>query len=99
MSGSFSGTGGSGSPVKFPVSTGLETTIPELGALRKKMLASMKGLFLGPMSVQQFLDEFLPKAPSLTLSKTRTRSPVVKGDYFAHVMRDGIPENEMYKPY
>ncbi|KAG6882376.1 hypothetical protein C0993_010849, partial [Termitomyces sp. T159_Od127] len=96
MSGSFSGTGGSGSPIKLPVSTGLEPTTPQLSSLRTSMVSSMEQLFLGPMPVQQFLDEFLSKV------RTRTRSQATRKlekDLFARAIPDRTPENKMYKPY
>ncbi|KAG5732754.1 hypothetical protein E4T56_gene16727 [Termitomyces sp. T112] len=55
------------------------------------MNASMEQLILGPMSVQKFLDEFLPKA--------RLRKPKFRKDLFAGAIPEKTKENEMYGPY
>ncbi|KAG6895061.1 hypothetical protein C0992_003295 [Termitomyces sp. T32_za158] len=59
------------------------------------MASSMEQLFLGPMPVEQFLDEFLPKESSVT----RPGAPVVGDNYFAHVIQDEIAGNEMSEIY
>lgn len=54
----------SGSPVKIPPSSEFESKKPSLSEYRGTLKTSMTRLFVGPMPVKQFLDDFLtPKTP------------------------------------
>ncbi|KAG6909469.1 hypothetical protein DXG01_017191 [Tephrocybe rancida] len=88
MSHSFSGSG-SVSPIKFPVVSGLEPQEQPLSTLRKKLDDSMENLFIGPMPVEQFLQEFMPQAGG---------RPVLTQGYFSS-MPKATQENAMYEPY
>lgn len=51
---------------------------------------AMKGLWVGPMPVREFLDDFLPPAP--------TPLPKVSPQLFNAILKTKI-EKEMYKPF
>ncbi|GLB40038.1 hypothetical protein LshimejAT787_0705480 [Lyophyllum shimeji] len=82
----------SGSPIKFAASNGFESTRPDLAEARTKMKDAMSGLFVGPMPVNQFLQEFLPQPVSAPLPSG------VPANLFA-AMPITKKERHMYEPF
>ncbi|KAF8056960.1 hypothetical protein FPV67DRAFT_1430844 [Lyophyllum atratum] len=83
----------SGSPLKFPVSsTHNSGTERVLADVRVKMNDAMSGLFVGPMPVDQFLDEFLPQPVAVPLPGG------ISTTLFDRMPRTKL-ERQMYKPF
>ncbi|KAG5640077.1 hypothetical protein DXG03_001303, partial [Asterophora parasitica] len=80
----------SGSPIKHNPLTGYESRTTSLSTYRGKLNKAMSGFFVGPMPVDQFLQEFLP-------SSTR-RTPKIPKDEFKTVPINGA-EDSMYPPF
>ncbi|GLB42316.1 hypothetical protein LshimejAT787_1103310 [Lyophyllum shimeji] len=89
---SLPNAGSLSSPLKFPASSGFESVPPKLEILRAKMNRSMSGLFVGPMPVSQFLEEFLKPAPPNAVV------PPVSLDHF-NALPKAVHEKELYQPF
>ncbi|KAF8056544.1 hypothetical protein FPV67DRAFT_641555 [Lyophyllum atratum] len=92
MAHSIPSSGSSTSPLKFSVSSGFEALPPKLPESRRLMNRAMTGLFVGPMPVTQFLEEFLPPV------RGAPRAPNLSKDHF-DMMPVTTVEKEMYQPF
>ncbi|KAF8056974.1 hypothetical protein FPV67DRAFT_633928 [Lyophyllum atratum] len=82
----------SGSPSKFSVSSSHESGQEELADVRPRFHDAMSGLFVGPMPLDQFLNEFLPQPVADALPGNVSRT-----------LFDDMPrtnsEQQMYQPF
>lgn len=80
------------SPVKPATLSGFESLVQSATSNQVRMNEAMHGLWVGPMPVEQFLDDFLP------LPGSAPAAPTLSSKFFAAMPVTKL-EKEMYQPF